>query len=433
MNNESFSTDVLIIGGGPAGSVAGGYLVSRGVDVLCLERQHFPRFVIGESLLPRCNALLEQAGFLEAVKARNYLIKPGATFKRGDDSEYFCFAEAMKGDYPDTFQVPRDDFDRTLATQARKMGLDLRFGHQVDDVIFDDEGATATVSDLEAGTTYTVRAAYVMDCSGYGRVLPRLLDLEVADKDLPPRVSCFTQIEGDHRPEGIREGEIWICSHPENGWIWIIPFSNGRTSIGGVCDPEVWESLPGATTKDKLFAFLNGEPNTAERIKDAVAVNAAQVIAGYSQKVKALHGDRWCLVGNASDFLDPIFSSGVTLALETSLLAASLAERTLQGDEVDWDSEYDAVVVKAVKVFLTFIEAWYDGRLPTIFFTKTKPERVKERICSILGGHVLRDDNAFVTNAEKALGVLHTAVVQRETMNPKLSRIESGGPTLAEG
>jgi flavin-dependent dehydrogenase len=410
MSSASVSTDVLIVGGGPSGSVAGGFLAARGVDVLCLERGYFPRFVIGESLLPRCNALLEEAGFLEAVKARNYLVKPGAAFKHGDKSEYFDFSEAMEGDYPDTFQVPRDDFDQTLAVQARAMGLDLRFGHQVEDVSFGSDGATATVTDLEAGTTYTVKAAYVMDCSGYGRVLPRLLDLEVDKKDLPSRVSCFMQIEGDHRPEGAREGEIWICRHPENGWIWIIPFSNGRTSIGGVCDPEVWEALAGSTPRSKLFTFLRGEPNTAERIRDAVPVNRAQVISGYSQKVAALHGDRWCLVGNASDFLDPIFSSGITLALETCLQAAKLAERTVKGEAVDWDTEYDAVVAKAVGVFLVFIEAWYDGRLLDVFFAKTKSDRVKANICSILAGHVLRDDNTFVNRPAEAFDRLHTAV-----------------------
>lgn len=401
-------TEVLIIGAGPAGSVAAASLAQKGRSVLCLERSHFPRYVIGESLLPRVNALLAEVSMLEAVEAQGYMVKRGAMFLRGDQRERFSFSEALEGDLPTTWHVPRDHFDQVLATEARRAGVDLRFGHQVDGVEVSSEGVVATVSDLEGEATYRVRADFVLDASGYGRVLPRLLELE-RPALLPPRVSVFTQVEGDRRPEGELEGDVWICVHPRGGWVWIIPFSNGRTSVGLVCDPDVWAALPG-TKRDKLWAFIEEEPNAWSRLEGSVPVMPTRIIEGYSKKVSALHGDRWALVGNASDFLDPVFSSGVSLALETALLAAGLVDRTLNGDEVSWDQEYDAVVDRAVAVFLELIESWYKDELLTIFFTPRKPGRLRRQIASILGGHVLRQDNPFVTDPKGRLDALLSQV-----------------------
>ncbi len=401
--------DVLIIGAGPAGSVAGAVLARSGRSVLCLERGYFPRHVIGESLLPRCNALLEQAGMLQAVQSRGYMRKPGAVFLRGDQQARFCFAEAMNGDYPHTFQVPRDDFDQLLAVESRRAGVDLRYGQQVEQVEFAPGEVQATVTDLERDRAYEVHARFVLDCSGFGRVLPRLLHLE-RPSPLPSRVSCFTQVEADLRPEGDLEGDIWICCHPVNGWIWIIPFSNGRTSIGMICDPDHWQGMSGSN-RDRLFQYLHEEPNAKARLANAVPVAPTRAIESYSRKSETFHGEGWALVGNASDFLDPVFSSGVTLALESAILAAGLVDRTLAGEPVRWHEEYDQVLHKAVGVFQAFIESWYRGDLKEIFFSEMRLPRIKRFITSILGGHVLRTDNPLVTDSQNALQELAQAAV----------------------
>lgn len=405
--NSGERNDVLIIGAGPAGSVAGAVLARSGRSVLCLERGYFPRHVIGESLLPRCNALLEQAGMLQAVQSRGYMVKSGAVFVRGDRKVRFCFAEAMNGDPPDTFQVPRDDFDQLLAVESRRAGVDLRYGQQVEEVEFERGEVQATVTDLERDRRYEVRARFVLDCSGFGRVLPRLLQLE-RPSPLPSRVSCFTQVEGDIRPKDELEGDIWICCHPVNGWIWIIPFTNGRTSIGMVCDPDHWQGMSGSN-REKLFQYLYEEPNAKARLANAVPVAPTRTIEGFSKKAKALHGEGWALVGNASDFLDPVFSSGVTLALETAVLAAGLVDRTLGGEAVHWHEEYDQVLHKAVGVFQAFVESWYRADLQDIFFSGTRLPRINRFITSILGGHVLRMDNPLVTDPENALRELYQA------------------------
>lgn len=402
-------SDVLIIGAGPAGSVAGAVLARKGRSAVCLERGYFPRHVIGESLLPRCNVLLEQAGMLDAVRSRGYMVKPGAVFLEGDRQARFCFAEALDGDHPDAFQVPRDDFDQLLAVEARRAGLDLRFGQQVEEVEFRPGQATARVRDLEADVTYDVHARHVLDCSGFGRVLPRLLQLE-RTSPLPVRVACFTQVENDLRPQGGLEGDIWVCCHPVNGWIWIIPFSNGRTSVGMVCDPAHWEGMSGSD-RDRLLQFLREEPNAGARLAHAVPVAPTRKIEGYSREAGALHGEGWALVGNASDFLDPVFSSGVTLALETAVLAAGLVDRTLAGEDVNWDEEYDRVLHSAVGVFRVFIEGWYRGDLKEIFFSSTKLPRIRRFITSILGGNVLRADNPLVADCERGLKDLYEAAI----------------------
>ncbi len=410
------NTDVMIIGAGPAGSAAGALLASRGRSAICLERSWFPRHVIGESLLPRTDALLDEIGMLEAVRARGYMVKKGAVFLHEGRSERFCLENGLEGDRPETLQVPREDFDQVLATEARSKGLDLRFGQEVTGVDFRDDGAIVSVVDLENDRRYEVHAKFVLDCSGYGRVLPRLLDLE-REPALPQRVSCYTQVEGDRRPSGELEGDVWICSHPDNGWLWIIPFSNGRTSVGSVCDPDYWAKLPG-NDREKLWAYMRSDPAAWERLSSAVPVAKTTAIHGYSRKVSALHGDRWALVGNATDFLDPVFSSGVTLALETAVLAAKLVDRALGGESVEWDDEYDAPIGKAVGVFLAFIESWYRGELIDIFFDDRRTPEIKRQITSILGGHVLRDDNPFTGDASGELRKLHDRVRAGRAQQP---------------
>ena len=403
---RTITTDVAIIGAGPAGSIAGAWLSQQGRDVHCFERGWFPRFVIGESLLPRCNQLLDEVGMLDAVKKRGYLVKPGAAFLRGDEVARFTFAEGLDGDFPDTYQVPRDDFDQTLATEARRHGAKIHFGQQVESVSFDD-GVELTVKDVTTDEVTVVRAKYLMDCSGYGRVLPRLLDLN-RPSTLPPRAAIFTQVEGDHRPEGDLEGEIWITVHPENGWQWTIPFSNGRTSIGAVVDMDFFDALEGSM-EQKFWTLINAEPNNANRMRDAVVVRPVAHMTAWSTKVERLYGDNqpWVVAGNAGDFLDPIFSSGVALALESSLLAAKVVHRILDGDDPNWQDDYLAPMHRGLEVFRAFVISWYSGQLPDIFFSNVYPPRLKNRVTSILGGNVTRTDNGLVMRPVQMLDQVH--------------------------
>jgi len=404
--------DVVVLGAGPAGCLASARLKQLGHRVLCVEKLFFPRHVIGESLLPRCNQLLREAGLLAAVEARGYTRKHGATFLSGDKRERFAFADALTDDDPWTFQVPRDDFDQTLATEIRRQGVDLRFGHAVRAVSFGTDRALVAVDDLELGRTLEAQARFVLDCSGYGRVLPTLLKLE-APTGLPDRVACFTQVENDDRPAGEEGGDIWVCRHPDDGWIWIIPFSDGRTSVGSVCAAAYWDTQPG-TMQQKLQRFLSREPNTAKRLGRSAQVMAVRELRSYARVVSRMYGDRWAVTGNAGDFLDPVFSSGVTLALESANLAAGVVHRVLRGEPVDWEHDYEAIMRGAVAVFRAFVKAWYDGRMERLFFTPDKPPRIKRRITSILAGSVRRGDNPIVRDPDATLEELCRLVVSSE-------------------
>jgi flavin-dependent dehydrogenase len=387
-------TDVLIIGAGPAGSVASAMLAKAGHRVLVLEAGTFPRFQIGESLLPRCNDILTEAGLFDVVKDRRYMVKNAAFFTRNEESERICFAEVFPGQSTQTFQVPRADFDQTLATAARTFGADIRFNVRVDAVEVGDKGAVVQATDLENNGPLSVHSQFVLDCSGYGRVLPKLLKLEKASV-LSSRMALFNWFEGDDRPSGDREGDIWICTHPEGAWEWIIPFSNGRTSVGLVMERSLYESVQGCD-RDRLITLLNRDENVRQRLRNATPVLKTMKLEGWSAGVERLYGPRWALTGNAAEFLDPIFSSGVTLALESASRAARAIHHTLRGEGIDWETGFDVPVKKAVSVFKAFVQSWYAGDLQKLILRSQKTPAIKRAITAILGGYVLDQQNPFV-------------------------------------
>lgn len=187
--------------------------------------------------------------------------------------------------------------------------------------------------------------------------------------------------------------------------MWIIPFSNGRTSIGIVMLRSVYESVPGCD-RDRLFALMQEDENVRRRMERATPVLKTAKLEAWSAAVDRLWGPGWALTGNAAEFLDPIFSSGVTLALESASCAAKLVHRSLTGETVDWESEYSAVVLKAVGVFRVFVKSWYAHELLPVLLRPNKTDRIKRALTAILGGYVLDPNNPFVRDPEGALSAL---------------------------
>lgn len=403
--------DVIIIGAGPGGSLAGATLANSGRNVIALEREYFPRFVIGESQLPRSTQLLQEAGLLDAVADRNFMKKYAATFKCGDKTTRYCFAEGLPGDAPMAFQTPRGPFDQVLATAARARGVDVRFGHQVDAIELYDDRVVLQVTNLESQQKITFTGKWLLDCSGFGRVLPKLLNLD-APSCLIPRKACFTMFEGDSRPRGEEEGDIWINVIPDLGWGWLIPFADGRSSVGFLTEASRYDALAD-NDRDRLLAMVQAEPNTAERLRRAVPVNKVQQLQGWTRMVSSMYGQRWAVVGNAGDFIDPIFSSGVMLAMESGTLAAKLVHRALAGESVDWMREYQEVIKRATDVFRGFAQSWYDGDLVKIVFSTDPADQARRSIVSVLGGNVLNQKNPLVRNTDKTLKNILTAIEQR--------------------
>ena len=398
--------DALVIGAGPAGAAAASILHQRGHSVLVLERSTFPRFVIGESLLPRSMDLLETAGLLDDAAQRGYLKKHGAAFLRGDEVSSFDFSQQHTKGWSWTWQVPRSEFDLGLTQTIQRMGIDLRFQHTVTEVV---PGAPARVTVVDdEGQKSEVQARFVVDASGYGRVLPRLLDLD-APSTLAERHSLFAWFENDVREEGLDAGRTWVCVHPKGPWIWVIPFSNGKTSVGVVAPPEFLAGYP-EDPEERLRAVLGEEPNVARRLASASMTMKPVLIDGYSTAVTQLHGPGWVLVGNSGEFLDPVFSAGVTVALESAVLAGGLAADELEGATVDWQTAYAEPLVGAIGVYRSFIDGWYSGDLPGIFFSPEHDPVIKAQICSVLAGYLLDPTNPFVAQHHRKISVLAKVV-----------------------
>ncbi len=400
---KTIETDVLIIGAGPAGAISAALLHREKIPVLVLEKQTFPRFVIGESMLPSSMNVLQNAGLLEAVQKQNFIHKHGAVFMRGDRRCDFDFAGQSGDGWKYTYQVPRADFDKALIDAVAAQGVDVRYEHSVTTVDF--LPAHARTMAQSGGDRLEVRSKFILDCSGYGRVLPRLLNLEEPSA-MPPRAALFTHVTGDQRPPGREEGKIWVCVHPGGAWIWIIPFSNGRTSVGVVGEPGFFSQFPG-DDESQLRAIVAGDKNASQRVGQAKFVFPPRRITSYSCAVKQLYGERFVLSGNASEFLDPVFSSGVALALASAQRAAELVIRQLRAGPVDWQLEYSDHLMHGINTFRAYVNGWYDGKLPAIFFSERKhnPE-IKQQICSVLAGYVWDKSNPYVRKPGQALAAL---------------------------
>lgn len=392
--------DVVVIGAGPSGSVAAASLANYGYRVLILERQHFPRFSIGESLLPQSMEFLEQAGMLQAVVEAGFQYKNGAAFCRGDEYDYFDFREKFSEGWGTTYQVQRSQFDKALAGCAEKKGVEIRYGETVTAVA---QGETCISVEVlsEQGELYRVESEFLLDASGFGRVLPRLLNLEKASS-LGERVALFTHIEDNICDARFDRNKILITVHPTipEIWYWLIPFSNGRSSIGVVLPRELFDES-GMDKLATLRQYISEGGMLNDVLAHALFDNPVRTLDGYSCDVESLYGERFALLGNAGEFLDPVFSSGVTIALKSATLAAATLHRQLQGLQPDWEQEYALPLKTGIDTFRVFVEGWYDGRLQDVIFAENKSEAVKAMISSILAGYAWDRRNPYVSEPSR--------------------------------
>lgn len=405
-------TDVLVIGAGPSGCVASAYLHKNDVRVKVVEKNHFPRFVIGESLLPRCMEHFEEAGLLEALQAQNFEVKRGARFTRKDEICEFHFDEKYGEGWDWTWQLPRADFDNVLAQEVIRKGVDLTFGAEVVAVDFAEDGSSTTLVKHENGDEETIHAKFIIDSSGWGRVLPRLLGLDKPSA-LPKHSSIFTHIKDERRPDGFEGTRISFDILDNNTWLWVIPFSNGVTSLGLVSTTEFVESF-GGSQKEKFIEILKLFPRYKDRFIDLDLLFEPIILRNVAKSVSQLYGRGFALTGNSAEFLDPVFSSGVTFATESGLLAAKLISKQLKGVDVDWQTDYADHISYGVNVFSSYVKEWYTGNLQELFFAPNINDSVKEQICAVLAGYVWDTSNPFVLKHDRAIKSLaHVLSLQR--------------------
>lgn len=410
------TADVVIIGAGPSGSSAAALLRQKGYAVTVIEKQYFPRFSIGESLLPQCMVFLEEAGLLETVRehvqSRAFQFKNGAAFLCGEKRSHYDFTEKFSAGPGTTWQVRRADFDHLLAQQAQQYGADIRFGHEVVAIDVEVEHPVLTVLD-EAQQHYQIQAKFLLDASGFGRILPKFLDLE-SPSNFPVRRALFTHIEdgiGD-RADFDRD-KILITVHEKDrrAWYWLIPFADGRASFGVVAEQvffdhyhveDVTQNEPEALLK----RILADDPALSAVLQQAKFDTPVRTLVGYSANVKHLASRNYTLLGNAGEFLDPVFSSGVTIALKSASLAIPLVDRVLQGEAVDWMQEYEMPLRKGIQVFRAYVESWYEGEFQDVVFASNQNDNIRRMVSSLLAGYAWDDQNPIHKNAKRRLSTL---------------------------
>ncbi|WP_185218984.1 NAD(P)/FAD-dependent oxidoreductase [Paraburkholderia dinghuensis] len=399
--------DVAIIGAGPSGAVAAALLRKAGRSVLVLERQHFPRFSIGESLLPQSMAYLEEAGMLQAVVEAGFQYKNGARFVWRDKASSYDFRDKHSAGWGTTYQVERAKFDEVLIGSAAQQGAEVRFGHTVLGMRTGDAPVLEVVD--ESQSRYDVHARFVLDASGFGRVLPRLLDLE-APTSLPTRAALFSHVRDGLPLDASDRNKIYIATHPERRdvWFWMIPLAGGRTSVGCVAEPAFLD-VPESERETRLRALIREEPTLNRLIGDAPFLLPVNQITGYTANVERLHGPGYALLGNAGEFLDPVFSSGVTIALRSAHQAVMVLERALGGEAVDWLAEYDVPLRKGIETFRAFVERWYTGELQDIIYYPHQTPGIRRMISAVLAGYAWDESNPYVADPVRRLDALHKA------------------------
>lgn len=405
--------DVLVIGAGPSGTIAASIMHQNGLKVQIVEKQLFPRFVIGESLLPRCMEALEEAKFLDAVKAKHFQQKDGAKFVMDGRVCDFNFSNQYTPGWQWTWQVPRAEFDKTLADECERMGIPLHYETEVTDIKIADNGHSETTVVDKEGKPHTIKAKFIVDGSGYGRVIPRLFGLDKPSTQYP-RKTVFCHMTDPRRSEAVEPNRITVYVHNQKTWIWVIPFSNGNTSVGYVGSPEFFEQFPG-TPEEQFKALISAQPELKERFGEAEMLWEPRTLQSWSATTETFYGNGFVLTGNVTEFLDPVFSSGVTLASVSAQLASKMVIRHLKGEQLDWENDYMKTMLQGVDVFRTYVNGWYDGTLFNIFFAENRNPEIMSQICSVLAGYVWDTSNPFVKSHEKNVRTLSRFLASQNT------------------
>jgi flavin-dependent dehydrogenase len=386
------SPDVLVIGGGPAGSAVSVLLADRGHDVVMLEKARHPRFHIGESLLPMNMPLFDRLGIRQEVEAIG-IHKYGAEFVSPwhDHTSHFFFAEAMDKSFPYAMHVRRSEFDELLFRHAATRGVRTFEGHRVTHVDMGDGERALVKVQTDDGNEAEWRPRFVIDASGRDTVLSKQFGVKLRSKE-HASAAIFGHFTNAVRQPGRNEGNISLFWF-DHGWFWFIPLLDGTTSIGAVASPAYFRRR-----KTDLSSFLMETialaPKLAARLKDAKLVEPATATGNYAYNAKYCRGDRFIMIGDAFAFIDPMFSSGVYLAMNSAFEGATAVDYWLRGEEVMAKKafrRFERTMVHGPKMFSWFIFRITSPAIRKLFMYPSNKGRLQEALLSIMAGDLFRN------------------------------------------
>ncbi|HEY5376164.1 MAG TPA: NAD(P)/FAD-dependent oxidoreductase [Polyangiaceae bacterium] len=379
--------DVIVIGGGPSGAAVATRLSQSKHRVLLLEKEHFPRFHIGESMLPCTMPLIEQLGAMPRLKAADFLPKYAAEFVTADGSlkRRYAFADGLVQGPSSAFEVDRSEFDKLLLDNAAERGVDVRQGMQVIRFDIDRARGVDVVARADDGSETAFHAQLLIDATGQSSLLAGRLGLREMDKELK-NFAVFSHFEGASRYQGNEEGDISVVLVPE-GWWWVIPLRNNRTSVGLVGPSR---NLRGQKPDEAYFeAQIAQTPFLRERLATAKRIAPVRSVSDYSYVSRKFAGDRFLLVGDAAAFIDPVFSTGVYLGMVGAFRAAEAVSAALAKKNFERSQfvAYEREVAKSVATYRRFVKGFYTPEFVEVLMAPSDWLSLRAAITSLLAGY----------------------------------------------
>ncbi len=385
---------VLVIGGGPAGSTCSTLMAQQGCDVQLLEREHFPRFHIGESLIPETYWVLERLKMLPKLRQSGFVKKHSVQFvgASGRLSEPFYFYDNKPHECSQTWQVVRSEFDKMMIDNAREQGASVYEGVRVLEVLFEGSRAVGVKVQADNGTHRNIMADVVVDASGQSSMIQNRLQLKINDPELR-KGALWTYWEGAYRDSGRDEGATMVLStQGKQGWFWYIPLHNNIISVGVVADFDTLFEKSRGEHAEIYQQEVDKCPAVKQRIAGAKQAAPFYAQKEYSYKASQVAGDGWVLIGDAFGFLDPLYSSGVLLALKSGQLAADAVAAALQTGDTSaaalgtWGPEFRHGMERMRRLVMEYYNGFSFGR-----FVKQHPD-LKGKLTDLLIGDLFDDD-----------------------------------------
>ncbi len=384
----NYDFDFAVAGGGPAGSSAAIALAQRGHSVVLFEREAFPRFHIGESLLSTANDAFAVLGLAERMAAANFPVKWGARLfthdgMSGRGVDFATVTEVMR---PQTYQVPRSEFDRILMERARESGVDVRERHRVTACDFTPEAAVLEV-ERNNEERFTIRVRALVDATGRQGLIAKKFNLRTDEPRLA-NIAVFSHYSNVPLIEGERPNDIRIVARSDSGWFWLIPISAELMSVGVVLPKKLFLQMPDGTNEERLERAIADTPLVARLMQDARREWPVRVEKDFSYRASSYAGDRWILAGDAGSFLDPVFSTGVSIAMESGIEAAAELDRALRRNNFSARSfaAFSRRQRRRYETFRQFVIGFYSPQFRDLFFDPEPPRRMFQAVVTVLSG-----------------------------------------------